>query len=121
LLLKCLYGLKQVAKAIWRQPLCAAKAMGLTQSNADPCLYFKWVKGRIVMVMSWINDNAIIGQESDVLNQKNELKTLFECNDCEPMVENTWDARLRNASLEGSRFSRKCSCKATGMSLISKI
>ncbi len=41
LLLKCLYGLKQAAKAFWRQLSCAAKAMGLTQSNANPCLYFK--------------------------------------------------------------------------------
>jgi hypothetical protein len=36
LLLKCLYGLKQVAKAFWRQLLCAASAMGLKQSTADP-------------------------------------------------------------------------------------
>jgi hypothetical protein len=39
LLLKCLYGLKQAVKAFWRQLLGAAKAMGLMQSNADPCLY----------------------------------------------------------------------------------
>ena len=39
LLLKCLYGLKQPAKAFWRQLLCAASAMGLKQSMADPCLY----------------------------------------------------------------------------------
>jgi hypothetical protein len=87
LLLKCLYGLKQAAKAFWRQLSRTAKAMGLTQSNADPCLYFKWVYGRIVMMMSWIEDNAIIGQESDVLNLKNELKKQFECNDCGTMVE----------------------------------
>ncbi len=87
LLLKCLYGLKQAAKAFWRQLLHAAKAMGLMQSNADPCLYFKWVDGRIVMMMSWIDNNAIIGQESNVLDLKNELKKQFECNDCGPMVE----------------------------------
>ncbi len=87
LLLKCLYGLKQAAKAFWRQLLCAAKAMGLTQSNADPCLYFKWVDGQSVMMMSWIEDNAIIGQERDMLDLKNELKKQFQCNDCRPMVE----------------------------------
>ncbi len=41
LLLKCLYGLKQAAKAFWRQLLHAASAMGLKQSTADPCLYYK--------------------------------------------------------------------------------
>ncbi len=39
------------------------------------------------MMMSWINNNAIIGQESDVLNLKNELKKQFECDDCGPMVK----------------------------------
>ncbi len=38
-------------------------------------------------MMSWIEDNAIIGQESDMLDLKNELKKQFECNDCRPMVE----------------------------------
>jgi hypothetical protein len=57
LLLKCLYRLKQAARAFWRQLLQAAKALGLTGSNADPCLYFKWAEGRLVMMMSWINNN----------------------------------------------------------------
>jgi hypothetical protein len=38
-------------------------------------------------MMSWIDDNAIIGQESDMLDLKNELKKQFECNDCGLMVE----------------------------------
>ncbi len=34
-----------------------------------------------------IDNNAIIGQESDVFDLKNELKKQFECNDCRTMVE----------------------------------
>ncbi len=41
LLKKCLYGLKQAAKVFWRQLLCAASAMGLKQSTADPCLHYQ--------------------------------------------------------------------------------
>jgi len=82
LLKKCLYGLKQAAKAFWRQLLHAASAMGLTQSMADPCLYFKWVNGRLVMMMSWIDDNAIVGQESNVMELKKDLMNQFECKDC---------------------------------------
>jgi len=73
LLLKCLYGLKQVAKAFWRQLFRAASAMGLKRSTADPCLYYKWVNGRLVMMMSWIDDNAIIRQENDVMELKKAL------------------------------------------------
>ena len=87
LLKKCLYGLKQAAKAFWRQLLRAASAMGLKRSTADPCLYFKWVNGRLVMMMSWIDDNAIVGQESDIMELKKDLMNQFECEDCGPMDE----------------------------------
>jgi hypothetical protein len=106
LLFKCLYGLKQVAKAFWRQLLCVVKAMGLMQSNADPCLYFKWVEGRIVMMMSWIDNNAIIGQESDVLDLKNELKKQFECDDCRTMVKYV-ECTIEKCKSGGIKFLQK--------------
>ena len=87
LLKKCLYRLKQAANAFWRQLLRAASAMGLKQSTADPCLYFKWVNGRLVMMMSWIDDNAIVGHESDVMELKKVLMNQFKCKDCGPMNE----------------------------------
>ncbi len=65
---KCLNGLKQAAQALRRQLLRAANAMGLKRSTADPCLYFKWVDGCLVMIMSWIDDNAIAGQDSDIMD-----------------------------------------------------
>jgi hypothetical protein len=87
LLLKYLYGLKQATKAFWRQLLRAATAMGLKQSTADPCLYYKWVNGRLVMMMSWIDDNAIVGQENDVKELKKALMNQLKCEDCGPMDE----------------------------------
>ena len=77
--------------------------MGLKPSTADPCLYYKWVEGRLVMMMSWINDNAIVGKESD-----SNVKTA-------DLWMNMWDARLKSLTQEGSSFDRKCYCKATGM------
>jgi hypothetical protein len=87
LLKKCLYGLKKAAKAFWRQLLHAASAMGLKRSTGDPCLYYKWVEGQLVMMMSWIDDNAIVGKESDIMDLKKALMDQFECEDCGPMDE----------------------------------
>jgi len=87
LLKKCLYRLKQAANAFWRQLLRAASVMGLKRSTADPCLNFKWVNGRLVMMMSWIDDNAIVGHESDVMELKKALMNQFECEDCGLMDE----------------------------------
>ena len=85
LLLKCLYGLKQAARALWRQLLQATKKMGLTRSSADLCLYYKWIEGRLVMILSWIDDNEIVGFDKDVLNVKQDLMNQFDCEDCGPM------------------------------------
>jgi hypothetical protein len=76
-----------VAKAFWGQLLRAANTMGLKQSTADPCLYYKWVDKWLVMMMSWIDDNAIVGQVSDVMKLKKALMNQFECEDCGPMDE----------------------------------
>ena len=87
LLKKCLYRLEQVAKAFWRQLLCAASAMGLKRSTADPSLYYKWVDRQVIMMMSWIDDNAIAGQECDIIEFKKALIIQFKCKDCGPMEE----------------------------------
>ena len=38
-------------------------------------------------MMSCINDNAIVGQESDVMELKKAHMNQFECKDCRPMDE----------------------------------
>jgi hypothetical protein len=57
------------------------------QSMADPCLYLKWVQRRLVMMMSWIDNNAIVGQESDIMDLKKAIMNQFQCKDCGPMDE----------------------------------
>ncbi len=39
------------------------------------------------MMMSWIDDNAIVGQESNGMELKKDLMNQFECKDCGPMDE----------------------------------
>jgi hypothetical protein len=45
------------------------------------------VNGRLVMMMSWIDDNAIVGQESDIMELKKALMNQFECKNCGLMDE----------------------------------
>jgi hypothetical protein len=39
------------------------------------------------MMISWIDDNAIVGQESNVMELKQALMNQFECKDCGSMDE----------------------------------
>jgi hypothetical protein len=119
LMLKCLYGLKQAARAIWRQLLRAAKKMGLMCSSADPCLYYKWSNGRLVMVLSWIDDNAIVGCKKYVLNLKQDLMKHSTVTIVERW-KNMSDAQSRSLSQEGLSSYRRCWYKASTMSLTSK-
>ena len=65
---KCLYGLRQAAMAFYRRLLAAATKIGLKRSSADPCLYYKLEGGRLVIMISWINDNIIVGPSDLVLS-----------------------------------------------------
>jgi len=61
--------------------------MGLKRSSADPCLYYSWTDIGLVIIISWIDDNLIIGCPEVVERTKKELMTYFECEDCGEMEE----------------------------------
>jgi hypothetical protein len=64
LLKKCLYRHKQVAMAFYRKLLAAASKIGLKHSSADPCLYYKREGKRLVIMISWIDDNMIVAHQT---------------------------------------------------------
>jgi hypothetical protein len=82
LLKKMLYGLKQVAIAFYRKLLAAMQNIGLKRSTADPCLYYKWEKGSLVIMISRIDNNMILDPEDYIMQVKANLMKQFECNDC---------------------------------------
>ncbi len=87
LLKKYLYELKQAAMAFYRKLLAAASKIGVKRSSADPCLYYKWEGGRLVIMISWINDNMIVGPSDLVLKLKSNLMEQFKINDCGVLTE----------------------------------
>jgi hypothetical protein len=78
LLLKTIYGLKQAAFEYWRALLKALKAVGLTRSKADPCVYFRWTKNGINIWASWVDDLLSCGHESDVKEGREAIKKYFD-------------------------------------------
>jgi hypothetical protein len=60
------------------------------------------------MMMSWIDDNAIVGKGSDVVDLKKALMDQIECEDCGPMDEYV-GCTIEKLDTGG--------CKATGMNL----
>ncbi len=87
LLKKCLYGLKQAAMAFYRKLLATATKIRLKHSSSDPYLYYKWEGGKVVIMISWINNNMIVGPLDLVLKLKSDLMEQFECDDCGELTE----------------------------------
>ena len=66
---KCLYGLKQSANA-WFGMLTThiTTKMGYTQSESDPCLFFKDVDGDRYLLLTFVDDILIIGKKLSVIS-----------------------------------------------------
>jgi hypothetical protein len=66
----------------YKKLLPVTSKIGLKHSSADPCLYYKWVEKRLVIMILWIDDNMIVGPSDLMLKLKSNLMEQFECNDC---------------------------------------
>ena len=73
--------------AFWKQLLLCMKSMKMERSTADPCLYFKWTDLGLVVLISWIDDNLIVGSEEAVTQVKKDLMDRFDCEDCGDLDE----------------------------------
>jgi len=82
-----IYGLKQAAMCFWRDLLRAMKSMGHERSKADPCLYFSWVAGVLVMWLSWIDDNLCISKPEQVEIEAKKLADRYDVDDLGVMDE----------------------------------
>ena len=65
-LLRTIYGLKQVAKALWKFLSKLMKSIGCCRSNVDNCVYFKWDDSGLSLLASWVDDLIAAGKEDTV-------------------------------------------------------
>ncbi len=67
--------------AFWVELLKCMKDMKMERSNVDPCLYYKWTENGLALMVSWINDNLIVGNEKIAEETKANLMARFDCSD----------------------------------------
>jgi len=87
LLLQTIYGLKQAARAFWRELTAALMDMGYLQLLADPCLYYSWTMTRLVIWLTWIDDCRIQAMKKGVKTAKEQVKGRFDCDDVRLLKE----------------------------------
>ena len=77
-----LYSLKQVTMVFYRKLLVATQNIRLKRNTTDPSLYYKLERGRLVIMILWIDNNMILGPEDLVMQIKANSMKQFECNNC---------------------------------------
>jgi hypothetical protein len=86
-LLRTLYGLAQSAIQFWRECRMAMDGMNMAKNAVDPCLFYQWIDGQLIVMLLWVDEFAIFGPDELVPGIKNHLLSLFNCNNVGEMKE----------------------------------
>jgi hypothetical protein len=78
---KSLYGLKQSPKAWYSRIDSFLMSLGFTKSKADSNLYFKVVYGGPVILLLYVDDQFLTGEENLITDSKRKLVAEFEMKD----------------------------------------
>ena len=81
LLKKTIYGLKQAAMQYWKETQQCFDNMGYKRSQADPCLYYKWIDDKLITWMSWVDDLKLVAPATLLKEEKEEMMKRFDCSD----------------------------------------
>ena len=77
ILLKKKYGLKNAAKAFWRELLRSFSSMVCSRINADPCMYFKWKTMELLVWLSRVDYCEFSGRDGEVKYSRNKVMNFF--------------------------------------------
>ena len=75
---KALYGLKQDPRAWYERIDGFLSSMGFTKSKVDPNLYLKVVEDEPVILLLYVDDLFLIGNEKQIMKNKKRLAEEFE-------------------------------------------
>ena len=84
---RTLYQLIQAALQFWRAIRLAMRSVQLERNCVDPCMFYKWVNGSFVIVLTWIDDFLIAGPDHLIPGIRRDIEAVFDCEDVGVMVE----------------------------------
>ena len=78
---RALYGLKQAPRAWYTQIESYFTGLGFSKSEADPNLYQIVVEGKLLIIVLYVDDLILTGDEQLILSCKEDLAREFEMKD----------------------------------------
>jgi len=98
-----LYGTNQAAYCFFKMFAGHVKNMTNKQSKANPCLYFGWINGDMVVFVPWVDDVMVLGPPALVEQVQQDLEEAFTCK-CEGEL----------TEYVGSKLTFNCNTKGKG-------
>lgn len=75
---KSLYGLKQIPRAWYERIENYLMGLGFTKNVVDPNLYFKIIKGDMPILILYVDDLLITGEDHLIVQCKRDLASKFD-------------------------------------------
>jgi hypothetical protein len=80
-----LYGTKQAAYCFFKTFATHIKNATYKQSKADPCLYYGWINGEMLVFVVWVDGVMVLGPPKLVEQVQRDLEKAFRCK-CEGVL-----------------------------------
>ena len=80
-----MYGLKQAPRVWYGKIDSFLTSLGFTKSKVDSNLYFKAMNDEPVILLLYVDDLILTGEENLITNYKKKLAAEFEMKDLGPM------------------------------------
>lgn len=74
-----IYGTKQAAHCFYKTLVKRTSERGYQRSKADPCLHFVWHNDKLGLMVSWVDDLLVLGEEESVQMIEDDLDKSFTC------------------------------------------
>ena len=87
LLLKTQYGTVQAALQYYRECCKALAYLKFKRNPAEPCMFYKYVDGKMVLFILWVDDSCLVGDKAAVLQAVKDFTSLWDCKDLGELKE----------------------------------
>jgi hypothetical protein len=107
---KAMYGCVQSPLMFFRAYSKHLKAIGLSQSSADPCIWYKTLNGELVLVVAvYVDDCIVIGLKFEIDSFKKDVQKRFKITDLGPIKKHlgVWYERCKDEDGEYFKMTMK--------------
>ena len=76
-----IYGTVQAALQWYREMYLSLNYLQWNKSNINPCLWYKWMDGYLIVFLLWVDDCFVVGPKQLVLEESMRFREVYDTTD----------------------------------------